>query len=449
MRSRRLPARSNCRRDRSSCRGRPSSLGARRPYSGFAERIDPMLFSWRHQLARMSPRGKAWQPRARCSRLGVEALEDRTVLSFAAVPPSFPTGPAPHAVVAADFAGSGRLDLAVVNEQSNTVSVFPGNGDGAFQPKVDYTVGTNPDALAAGDFNGDGRPDLAVVNLTGSVSVLLNGGAGAFLPAVGFAVPSGSHSVAVADFIGDGHADLVVNPSLLLGNGDGTFQPATTLAANGAIVATGDFNGDGKPDLASAVPTAPGLESVLISLGNGDGTFQAPQSFALDAGTPMAVAVADFNGDGRPDLAVTNNKDIDTRLGGVTQPGTVSVLLGNGDGTFMTATTYAVGYGPTSVAAADFNGDGRPDLLVNNADSETVSALTGNGDGAFGAAATYYVGGAAAGTGLQALVAGDFTGDGRPDFAVTSLGAAFQAAGAVSVVRNNGDGAFAAPVKVD
>src|SRR6185312_2466552 len=388
MRSRRLPARSNCRRDRSSCRGRPSSLGARRPYSGFAERIDPMLFSWRHQLARMSPRGKAWQPRARCSRLEVETLEDRTVLSFAAVPPSFPTGPDPHAVVAADFAGSGRLDLAVVNEQSNTVSVFPGNGDGAFQPKVDYTVGTNPDALAAGDFNGDGRPDLAVVNLTGSVSVLLNGGAGAFLPAVGFAVPSGSHSVAVADFNGDGHADLVVNHSLLLGNGDGTFQPATTLAANGAIVATGDFNGDGKPDLASAVPTAPGLESVLISLGNGDGTFQAPQSFALDAGTPMAVAVADFNGDGRPDLAVTNDN------------------------------------------------------------SETVSALTGNGDGAFGAAATYYVGGAAAGTGLQALVAGDFTGDGRPDFAVTSLGAAFQAAGAVSVVRNNGDGAFAAPVKV-
>jgi len=156
----------------------------------------------------------------------VEALEDRTVLSFAAVPPSFPTGPDPHAVVAADFAGSGRLDLAVVNEQSNTVSVFPGNGDGAFQPKVDYTVGTDPDALAAGDFNGDGRPDLAVVNLTGSVSVLLNGGAGAFLPAVGFAVPSGSHSVAVADFNGDGHADLVVNHSLLLGNGDGTFQPA-------------------------------------------------------------------------------------------------------------------------------------------------------------------------------------------------------------------------------
>src|SRR5690348_6556820 len=100
-----------------------------------------MLFSWCRKFVRPSPRRKARRPRPGRYRLGVEALEDRTVLSFAAAPPSFPTGPDPHAVVAADFVGNGRLDLAVVNEQSNTVSVLLGNGDGTFRPKVDYTAG--------------------------------------------------------------------------------------------------------------------------------------------------------------------------------------------------------------------------------------------------------------------------------------------------------------------
>jgi hypothetical protein len=375
----------------------------------------------------------------------VEALEDRTVPAFFAAP-AFATGADPHAAVAADFAGDGRLDLAVVNEQSNTVSVLAGNGVGGFLPKADYAVGTNPDALVAGDFNGDGRPDLAAVSLTGSVSVLLNNGAGGFLPAGNYAVPSGSHSVAVADFNGDGHPDLVVNHSLLLNNGDGTFGPATALAANGEIVADGDFNGDGKADLASAVPTGPGAESGLISLGNGDGTFQAPLGFALDSGRPMAIAVEDLNGDGKPDLAVTNNKDSSSRFGPVDVQGTVSVLLGNGDGSFRPAVNSPVGFGPTSVVAADVNDDGRPDLVVGNGDSETATVLPGRGDGSFAAATTYFLG-TTAGTGLGVVAEGDFNGDGRPDLAATDLGPAFQTNGTVSVVLNRGDGTFLAPVK--
>src|SRR5207245_2738785 len=202
----------------------------------------------------------------------------------------------------------------------------------------DFAVGTNPQSVAAGDFNGDGGPDLAVAN-------------------------SGSSNV-----------------SVLLGNGDGTFQAARTFAAGTtpASVAVGDVNGDGRPDLAVANSGSiyGAYNNVLVLLGNGDGTFQAARTFAAGGG-PLSVAVGDVNGDGRPDLAVANYSS-----------NTVSVLLGNGDGTFQAAQTFAAGSRPSSVAVGDVNGDGRPDLAVANYSSNNASVLLGNGGGTYEAAQT-------------------------------------------------------------
>ena len=199
----------------------------------------------------------------------------------------------------------------------------------SFITRVDYAAGTNPSSVAVGDFNRDGVPDVAVANY-------------------------GSNTV-----------------SVLLGNGDGTFQPALTLAAdaNPEFVAVSDFNRDGVPDL---VVACSGSNSVSVFLGNGDGTFQPARNFAANGG--QSVAVGDFNGDGVQDLAVA-----DYNLNNVPGSDTVSVLLGNGGGTFQPARTFATaGMNPVTVAVGDFNGDGLQDLAVANFNSNTVSVLINN-----------------------------------------------------------------------
>ena len=160
-------------------------------------------------------------------------------------------------------------------------------------------------------------------------------------------------------------------------------------------VAVGDFNGDGKPDLTVANQDA---DTVSVLLGNGDGSFQAPRTFAVGS-VPFSVAVGDFNGDGKPDLTVANEN-----------VATVSVLLGNGDGSFQAQRTFAVGSTPISVAVGDFNGDGKPDLTVANDGANTVSVLLGNGDGSFQAQRTFAVG-----TAPLSVAVGDFDRDGMPD----------------------------------
>jgi FG-GAP-like repeat/Abnormal spindle-like microcephaly-assoc'd, ASPM-SPD-2-Hydin/FG-GAP repeat len=323
------------------------------------------------------------------------------------------TGSSPLSVATGDFNGDGKLDLAVANSGSgNNVSILLGNGDGTFKPAVDYGAGSGPYSVAVGDFNGDGKLDLVVANTnSNNVSILLGNGDGTFQPAVDYGVGSEPRAVAVGDFNGDGKLDLAVantgssNVSVLLGNGDGTFQPAFDFSTGfGQIsLAVGDFNGDGNLDLA-VVNFGTGNVSVL--LGDGDGTFEPAVNYVAGV-APVSVSVGDFNGDGKLDLAVANI------AAGNIGPGSVSVLLGNGDGTFQPAVNYGVGPNPNFVAVGDLNGDANLDLVVANTTSNNVSILLGNGDGTFQPAVDYD-----SGSVPYSVAVGDFNGDGRLDMAV-------------------------------
>ncbi len=313
-----------------------------------------------------------------------------------------------------------------------TTGILLGRGDGTFAPQVAYPVGTSPAGLVVADFNGDAKPDLAVTNgADGTVSILRGRGDGTFAPQVVVPVGTSPAGLAVADFDGDGRLDLAVANSddgtvgVLLGHGDGTFarQIAYPAGTNPQAVAAGDFDGDGKPDLAVANSAE---ATVSILLGRGDGTFAAQIAYPVGA-RPMALADGDFDGDGTLDLAVANFDD-----------GTVSVLPGRGDGTFGPQTVNGVASAqpspqiaqPDSIAVADFNGDGKPDLAVadwSGMSAATVDVLANQGRGRFGAQVTLPVGYAA-----TSVAAGDFNGDGRPDLAVTNYDD-----GTVSILLND------------
>src|SRR5437667_222357 len=251
--------------------------------------------------------------------------------------------------------------------------------DGSFA-RSDIAAGfDHPIAVAVGDFNADGLQDLAVANHdSNTVSVLLGVGNGDFQEAPQSPIAVGTTPVwiAVGDFNGDGKPDLAVanvnsdTVSVLLGNGDGTFQAAQTFAVGDGptSVTAGDFNRDGVQDLATGNWFS-GDVSVLLGIGNR--TFEQPAS--LPSGVSViSPVVGDFDGDGKLDLAVANFGDSDPKVG---DPGNVAVLLGNGDGTFQAPQPFAVGTNPQFVAVGDFNGDRVDDLAVANFGDKTVSVL--------------------------------------------------------------------------
>ncbi|PYJ96746.1 MAG: VCBS repeat-containing protein [Verrucomicrobia bacterium] len=250
---------------------------------------------------------------------------------------NYAAGTNPQSVTVGHFNGDGRPDLAVANLESGNVSVLLGNGDGTFPAVANYKVGGLPRAVAVGDFNKDGEADLAVATEAG-VPVILGNGDGSFQAAVDYGPidyesGQGPYSVAVDDFNGDGNADLlvrnvlaadwtdIVTVSLLLGKGDGAFQRPVKLdlgsspdpGASPGLVAVGDFNGDGKPDLAITSHLFNISTNISVILGKGDGTFQRPVNFDT-GGNPFFVAVGDFNGDGKPDLAVLNTSGVTVLL---------------------------------------------------------------------------------------------------------------------------------------
>jgi hypothetical protein len=245
-----------------------------------------------------------------------------------------------------------------------------------------FATGTNPVSIATADLNGDGHLDLLTTNyISDNVSVLFGNGHGGFTPQTPVPVTNGPREVKVGDLDGDGDIDFLAtnysgnNVTIARNNGNGTF--ATTSVAVGTVprgLAVGDLNGDGRLDFVSANYIA---NTVSVMLNSPNGTFSNATGSPIAVGTrPVAVAVADFNGDHRLDIAVTNNSN-----------NTVSILLNNPNGTFTNGGTPATGAGPRGIAAGDLDGDGDTDLVVDNFSANSLSILLNNGAGVFTASA--------------------------------------------------------------
>jgi hypothetical protein len=378
-------------------------------------------------------------------------------LSFLPVVTYDPGGPQAAMVVVADVNGDGKPDLIVLNcgncygppsiTHPASIGIMLGNGDGTFQPAVSYGTGAaSPRFVVVADVNGDGELDLIVANREAVVAALLGNGDGTFQAAVAY--NSGGlfpGAVAVADVNGDGKPDLVVgnwcsdphcdgSVGILLGNGNGTFQPVVTYAAGGLYafaVAVADLNADGKPDVLAItdVPLCSGGSctfppAAAVLLGNGDGTFRAAVTYPIggfdDPPFSSMLAVVDVNGDGKPDLIVESSQCCGSA------DGVVGVLLGKGDGTFKPVVRYqsvAGGQG-SSVAVADVNGDGKLDIVTTDQDARAnglnkglVSLRLGNGDGTFQAEQTYDSGGFL----TNSVAVADINGDGKPDLVVANI----------------------------
>jgi hypothetical protein len=410
--------------------------------------------------------------------------------TFAAPVPFFTGGTAPSGVALSDINNDGKLDVVVTNSLSNTVAVLLGNGDGTLQSPRVFAVGASPTAVAVGDFNGDGKVDVVVANSSSnSLSILLGNGDGSLRPATDIPVGNQPVALVVGKFHGNGNLDIVVanagtgqndgSVSILAGNGNGSFQAARNILAGGSplSIVAAELNADLFLDLA-VVDTS--NASVLIELGNGNGTFRTFDSIQTQP-SPVGVTVGDFHGNGRQgDLAVisgaqTNvvqvflnsgngkfslgftptfavsqnptavvaadfNHDGKTDIVSASQLGDISVLLGTGFGRFVSATTFAVGNEPEYVLATDLNGDGKLDLAVANENSNTVSVLLGAGNGSFGPKLDIPVG-----TNPFSVAVGDLNGDQIPDLVVSNSGHFPDDHGSISILLGNGDGTYRAP----
>jgi uncharacterized protein (TIGR03437 family) len=418
---------------------------------------------------------------------------------------AYPAGAQPVAMTAADFNGDGKPDLAVANSNSENISVLLNKGNGSFLPARNFDAGVLPATIAAADFNGDGKLDLITAGgPLGMTAVLLGNGDGTFnAPSGPRTVRWDAGFVATGDFNGDGKIDAVfageAGVAVELGRGDGTFgPPAYYLAGSPAssLIVT-DIDGDSKQDIlvASGDPLViagdPVSDGVSVLLGNGDGTFQASALAYLPASGVQSylrmesLAVADFNGDGQTDavsaesysgqvylfpglgsgafgapLAIASipaisaiqatsgdyNGDGMLDLAFATTStdsiGQVTVMLSAGGGKFLPPASFSsAGSDAVAIATADFNGDGHADLMVAN--SNGVAVFFGDGNGAFNLSKTYLTSVAS-----MAALAADFNGDGKPDIA--AVGNAGGTGSQVDLLLNKGDGTFtaAAPVSL-
>ncbi|HTS58585.1 MAG TPA: FG-GAP-like repeat-containing protein [Terriglobales bacterium] len=288
-------------------------------------------------------------------------------------------------------------------------------------------------SIAVGDFNGDGRPDL-VVGMAGGLAVMLNLGHGTFGPAISTGILQPAPA-AIADFNHDGKLDLAAAGQIALGRGDGTFEPPRPMSPTWFVAEAADFNGDGLPDLAVVQTGAcgnggPACSLLLIVLGNGDGTFRpADRAQILGGYKPLA---ADFNHDGKPDLAVSFGNAI-------------AVFLGDGAGSFraLAAITLPEGIFTGTPLAADLNGDGILDLVSRS------HVLFGLGDGTFQPPIPYApVAGASTPVAETAFALTDLDGDGRIDLATVENAPDQPVTNRLRIFLGRGDGIFSAPVEL-
>ncbi len=344
----------------------------------------------------------------------------------------------PQGIAAGDFDRDGDLDLVTANNFSNEVAVLFGDGSGAFGSQLDIAVGAEPSGIAVGDFDRNGNPDIAVTErLADRVQILLGNGIGGFPGGSNYATDGRPTGVTAADLDRDGNLDLVTannfinNPnndslSVLAGDGNGAFGAPNNLIADFAArsVVAGDFNRDGKPDLAA---TAPNSGTVTTHPNTTTTGFSTGISFALKVDTTTGagtrgVATGDFDRDGRADVVSTGTTNDD-----------ISLLTGNGDGTLDAAVPFAMGTDPVDVATADFDRDGDLDVVTANSGAMNVTVRLGNGAGSFGSAVNYTLSGFPSG-----ISVGDLNDDGDPDLVATN------SAPAASVLLGNGDGTFGA-----
>ncbi len=353
---------------------------------------------------------------------------------------NYPAGNAPSFVATKILRDNGVYDLIVANSADNTVSVLLGNGDGTFATQVTFPTGTDPVAIATGQFNNgttaanaDDFLDLAVANkAANTVSILLGNGDGTFQPKTDIATGIAPVSVISANFhdvTAPGGVDLAVanqgdnTISIFQGKGDGTFQAPTLIHLPAGFepssLAAADLNSDGHIDL---VVADQGNNTFSVFLGNGDGTFQARTDYPT-GNDPVYVAFGDFNGNGALDIAVANNG----APTGANTGNTVSIYYNQinnenvATGTFAAGTTrdFAAGNGPTSIAVADYNLDGMADLVVSDQTDNAISVILNLGGGQFAANVELPVG-----TAPVSLAEADFNGDSRPDIATANNGSA-------------------------
>gem|GEM_PF-834550 len=404
-----------------------------------------------------------------------------------------------RSIVAQDLDGDTKLDLVVANYGSHNVSVFINSGTGTFPISgrtlyAPYTYATNPTNVTCGDVDQDGKCDLIVSCNSGYVSVVPGTGNTTetfnVTATATYWASASPYAATLADFNGDSKPDLATanygatNMSVLLNKGNGMFagaRPYATNVVNQRTVAIGDFNADGKTDLVTTNSyyylTGNG-SSISVLLGNGDGSFSSPTKYDTGNGNgyyPWGVAVADFNGDGRQELAVANNGtttitmfmgngdgtfpakfSLSCAYSGMTtlcaadlnndgkmdligpastnDPSLLCVFLGNGDGSFQARSDWPTGLAPYCTTVADMNADGKNDLITVNKTDNTVMVHWGNGDGTFNVSYP-------TGSGPYGVATNDVNGDGKPDLGVANL-----SANTVSMLLGNGDGTFSPKV---
>jgi hypothetical protein len=328
--------------------------------------------------------------------LAVVASSATLALSFARA--GYPAGEDPVFAAVGDLNGDGRPDIATANEDEDSTVVLLNKGDGSFGRQRAHATGSGPRSVAIEELNGDGRRDLITANVSGdTVSVFLNRGKGLFALRRTFVTGEGPESLAVGDLNGDARHDVATQNgdvvSVLINKGDGSLERRVDYSLGnpglllGTSIAIGDLNADGRSDLAvaAAAPERAAPGRVAVFLNKGDGTF-APKVDYTTGRTPLSVAIGDLNVDGSADLAAANSQ--------VTGTSTISVLTNRGDGTFLDRRDYTTGREPQSVAVADLNGDRKPDLATANW-SETVSVLLNSGDGTFQSRRNYAAGSSA------------------------------------------------------
>jgi hypothetical protein len=331
-------------------------------------------------------------------------------------------------VVLGDFNGDGIEDAVTVGAKG--VWLFAGEGGGVFSPGVLAPMGgLSGQRLAAADFNGDGALDLAITTLSGFI-VLLGNGDGTFQPAETFSTaPYGGRWITVGELTADHHPDIVLVPFasegsppdrafVYLGDGAGGFSRPSPVPMPGlGQIAIGDVNGDHIPDLVSSLG--------YIALGNGDGTFKPISYYPLPTGIGTSqAALGDFRNNGLTDIAFQDGD------------GEVSVLLNLGGGKYEDGLGISVPAGAGCGAAADFNGDGKPDLAVNGAQGVSILLGTGSAKSPFATGTVLPLANA------DCLVTGDLNGDGIPDLLVPVNNPPPATGGAINAYLGNGDGTF-------